>query len=87
MLILVTGKHAKGKGLKTAYKGIVASRPCGDDPDARNYSLTRPIAPDLYEYFKPFGQLEFGPSFLGEVFVLDKQSKAPIFVLQGKRGS
>lgn len=77
-----------GKGLKTAYKGIVASRPCGDDPDARNYSLTRPIAPDLYEYFKPFGQLEFGGRFfLGEVFVLDKQSKAPIFVLQGKEGA
>jgi phosphoadenosine phosphosulfate reductase len=78
-----------GQGLKTAYKGIVTSKPCGDDPDAQTFTLTRPISPELYEYFKPFGRLEFGRgrSFLGEVFILNKKTKDPILVLQGKTDS
>jgi len=78
-----------GQGLKTAFKGIVTSRPCGDDPNAKTYTLTKLISTDLYEYFKPFGHIEFGRgrSLLGEVFVVDKHTQQPILVLQGRVGT
>lgn len=78
-----------GQGLASAQKSLVASTPCGDDPNAKSYSLTKPIADDLYEYFRPFGRLEFGRgrSLLGEVFVVDPHTKDPVLILQGRIGS
>lgn len=82
-------KRQGGAGLRTAYKGIITSRPCGDDPDAKTYTLTRSISGDLYEYFKPFGHVDYGRgrSLLGEVFVVDKQTNDPVLVLQGRNGT
>lgn len=78
-----------GQGLKTAYKGIVTSRLCGDDPDAKTYTLTRPITKEIYEYFKPFGRVLFGMgrSLLGEVFVVKKDTQEPVLILQGRTGT
>lgn len=78
-----------GQGLDTAFKGTITARPCGDDPNAKTYTLTRPISTDLYEYFKPFGHIESGRgrSLLGEVFVVDKRTHVPILVLQGRVGT
>ena len=82
-------KRQGGQGLNTAYKGIVTSRPCGDDPDAKTYTLTKSISEDLYEYFKPFGVVDLGRgrSLLGEVFVVDANTQDPIMVLQGRSGT
>lgn len=82
-------KRQGGQGLRTAYKGIATSRPCGDDPDAKTYTLTKPISEDLYEYFKPFGHVDLsrGRSLLGEVFVVDARTKDPMLVLQGRIGT
>lgn len=78
-----------GNGLESPYKGIIASRPCGDDPFATTYKLARPIENSLYEYFKPFGIISFtqGRSILGEVFVLNKNTGEPIMILQGIPGT
>ena len=78
-----------GMGLKNSYKGIITSKPCGDDPFAKTYQLTKPIESGLYEYFKPFGTISFtkGRSILGEVFVLDKKTEDPIIILQGRPGT
>lgn len=78
-----------GQGLDSAYRGILSSRPCGDDPHAKTYGLTRPITPELFEYFKPFGLIDHGRgrSILGEVFVLCPRTKDPMLLLQGLIGS
>jgi phosphoadenosine phosphosulfate reductase len=78
-----------GQGLPTAYKGVVSASVCGDDPYAKTYTLTRPISEALYEYFKPFGRLDFGQgrSILGEVFIVDKSTNNPVLVLQGQQGT
>ncbi len=78
-----------GMGLENSYKGIITSKPCGDDPFAKTYQLTKPIESGLYEYFKPFGTISFtkGRSILGEVFVLDKKTEDPIIILQGRPGA
>ncbi len=51
-----------------------------------NYSLTKPITPELYEFFKPFYILNFdmGKARLGEIYILDSKTKQPIMKLQGK---
>lgn len=81
-------KRQGGQGLKTAYKGILSSQPCGDDTNAKTYSLIRGISGALYEYFKPFGRVDYssGRSLLGEVFVVDKKTNDPIMVIQGRTG-
>lgn len=78
-----------GNGLKNSYKSVISSKPCGDDPFAKTYQLTKPITESLYEYFKPFGAISFtkGRSVLGEVFILDKKTKDPILILQGRLGT
>jgi phosphoadenosine phosphosulfate reductase len=78
-----------GQGLTTAYKGLVTSKPCGDDPDAKTYTLTKPISEELYEYFKPFGDVAIGRgrSLLGEVFILNKHTQEPLLVIQGRTGT
>lgn len=43
----------------------------------------------FYEFFKPFGILNFdmGRARLGEVYILDSKTKQPIMKLQGRVGS
>jgi len=78
-----------GQGLANARRGVISSRPCGDDSDAKTYTLTRPITDGLYEYFKPFGLVNksLGRTILGEVFILDATTQEPMLLLQGTLGS
>lgn len=55
-------------------------KPCATDAKTFNYVLNKPITPEMYEFFKPFGILNFemGKSRLGEVYILDSKTKQPI---------
>ena len=77
-----------GNGLEYASKSAVIFEPCVLQEDTINFELQRPITPELYELFKPFGYLDFnlGNPRLGEVYVLSK-SGALLLKLQGKVGS
>lgn len=79
-----------GNGMEVGFS-TVKFEPCATETNARNYTLTRPITKDLYEYFKPFGNLDFerGRALLGEVYVWtrkDKKREKPLLRLQGKIG-
>lgn len=81
-----------GNGMEVRFSKI-KFEPCATEVYARNYSLTRPITKDLYEYFKPFGDLDFeqGRALLGEVYIWGRKDKKrepekPLFRLQGKIG-
>lgn len=78
-----------GSGLDNENKSntIVESKPCGLGEHAKSYELTKPITEELYELFKPFGQLDFnsGNNLLNEVYVRDKKGEN-VFLLQGKKG-
>lgn len=79
-----------GNGMEVGFS-TVKFEPCATETNARNYTLTRPITRDLYEYFKPFGNLDFerGRALLGEVYVWtrkDTKKEKPLLRLQGKIG-
>lgn len=77
-----------GNGLNEAQKSIVTFEPCATEENAFNYELQRPITEELYELFKPFGNInkELGNKRLGEVFVLSPTGKV-VLILQGRIGS
>ena len=76
-----------GNGMETNF-GTVKFEPCATEDTARNYYLNKPILSQLYEYFKPFGTLDFdaGKSMLGEVYVKDRITGEPVLLLQGRKG-
>lgn len=76
-----------GNGVEMAQKSVISFTPCVAEEIAFNYELQRPITNQLYELFKPFGQLDFemGNKRLGEVFVIDRQGKIAL-KLQGRIG-
>ena len=78
-----------GSGLDNENKSntIVESKPCGLGENAKSYELTKPITRELYELFKPFGQLDFnsGNNLLNEVYIRGEKGKN-VFLLQGKIG-
>lgn len=76
-----------GNGMDVSFSNI-KFEPCANEENARNFYLTRPIDQQLYEYFKPFGLLNFdiGRKLLNEVYVLDRKTKEPILIIQGKLG-
>lgn len=78
-----------GAGIELSKNVAIEFKPCATDAKSFNYALNKPITPELYEFFKPFGALDFtmGKSRLGEVFVLDSRTKQPIIKLQGRLGS
>jgi len=78
-----------GIGVLTASDSLISSRACGDDPNAKIFKLSRPISENLYEYFKPFGQIDrsSGSTRTNEVLVIDSSSKQPLLSLQGAIGS
>jgi phosphoadenosine phosphosulfate reductase len=78
-----------GNGLDMAKNTVVEFKPCAFDEKAINFDLIRPIDERLYTLFKPFGVLDFemGNKTLGEVYVLDCQTKQPILQLRGKIGT
>lgn len=76
-----------GEGMGVNY-GSIKFEPCAAEENARNYVLTRPISTSLYEYFKPFGEINFqlGRKQLGEIYVVDRKTQAPVLLLQGLEG-
>ena len=65
-----------GSGLDTRVAQI-NSKDCTAENNAKLFSLTRPMEESFYEFFKPFGNLEFsiGKKGLSEVFVIGKQDQ------------
>ena len=78
-----------GAGIELSKNVAIDFKPCATDSKSFNYVLNKPIAKQLYEFFKPFGILNFdmGKSRLGEVYVLDFKNKLPIIKLQGRLGT
>lgn len=77
-----------GAGLDINFN-TVKFEPCANEENARNYYLTRPITNQLYEYFKPFGSLNFaiGRKMLNEVYIMDRKTDEPLLILQGRIGA
>lgn len=78
-----------GTGIDRSKNVAIEFKPCATDESSFNYELNKPITEQFYEFFKPFGILNFdmGNKRLGEVFVLDFKSNEPLFKLQGRIGS
>ena len=78
-----------GAGIELSKNVAISFKPCATDNKSFNYVLNKPISDDLYEFFKPFGILDFtmGKERLGEVYILDFKTKQPIIKLQGRRGT
>ena len=78
-----------GAGIELSKNVAIAFKPCATDARSFNYVLNKPISEELYEFFKPFGVLDFtmGKERLGEVYVLDFKTRQPIMKLQGRRGT
>lgn len=76
-----------GNGLEVSKRFAIGFTPCATEENAFNYDLARPISDDLYEFFKPFGKIDFemGNKRLGEVYVVDREG-LPILKLQGRKG-
>lgn len=77
-----------GNGIEHSKNIFVEFKPCATQDNTFDYQLTKPITPDFYEFFKPFGFLNFemGNKRLGEVYVLDRKEN-PVMKLQGRVGS
>ena len=78
-----------GAGVELSKKVAIDFKPCATDSKSFLYELNRPITQELYEFFKPFGILNFdmGNARLGEVYVLDAHKKVPLLKLQGRQGT
>lgn len=78
-----------GAGIELSKNVAIDYKPCATDARSFNYTLNKPIGPDLYEFFKPFGLLHFdmGNPRLGEVYILDFKTQQPIMKLQGREGT
>lgn len=78
-----------GAGMELSKNVAIDFKPCATDAKSFNYVLNKPITREIYEFFKPFGILNFemGRSRLGEVYILDFQTRQAIMKLQGRIGS
>lgn len=78
-----------GAGIELSKNVAIEFKPCVTDAKSFNYILNKPITRELYEYFKPFGDLDFemGKVRLGEVYILKHRTKQPIIKLQGRMGT
>lgn len=78
-----------GAGIELSKNVAIEFKPCATDASSFNYSLNKPITEEMYEFFKPFGILNFemGKVRLGEVYILDAYNQQPIMKLQGRLGT
>ena len=78
-----------GAGMELSQNVAIDFKPCATDAKTFNYVLNKPITPEMYEFFKPFGILNFdmGKVRLGEVYILDSKTNQPIMKLQGRVGN
>lgn len=81
-------KRQGGNGLDISKKSIVSFAPCALEENTYNYELTKPITEDLYQYFIPFGKLNYdiGKKLLNEVYVMSRKDNTPILKLSGRLG-
>lgn len=77
-----------GNGLTYSKNAVVEFKPCVLYENAINFDLNRAIDNQLYEFFKPFGTLNFtiGNKILNEVYVLDKKTNEPLLKIVGRIG-
>lgn len=77
-----------GNGLEASKTSILSYEPCAVENDTYNYELQQPINEQLYELFKPFGNLNFtlGNRLVGEVYVVDRIGN-PVLILKGRIGT
>jgi len=78
-----------GNGLEYSKKTVLDFKPCAFDQDSFNFELSKPIDNFLYTLFRPFGILDFqiGNQRLGEVIILNRNTKMPLLKLTGKIGT
>ncbi len=77
-----------GNGLGISKNFSIRFSTCISESNTFNYELTKSISPQLYEFFKPFGKLNFnlGNPRLQEIIILDV-SDNPIISLSGRSGT
>jgi hypothetical protein len=77
-----------GNGLRYSKNAVVEFKPCALYENTINFDLNKDITDDLYEFFKPFGTLNFtiGNKILNEVYVLDKKTNEPLLKIIGRKG-
>lgn len=77
-----------GNGLAYAQKSVVEFKPCALEEDTFNYDLQKPISEELYELFKPFGEInrDIGNKRLNEVYIVGRNGQMQL-KLQGRIGS
>lgn len=78
-----------GAGIDLSKNVAIDFKPCVTDEMSFNYVLNKPITKEMYEFFKPFGDLNFemGKVRLGEVYILDSYTHQPVIKLQGRIGT
>lgn len=77
-----------GNGLDFSKNAVVEFKPCVLYENTINFDLNKEIEDNLYELFKPFGNINFtiGNKRLSEVYVLSKKTNEPILKITGKKG-
>ena len=77
-----------GNGLRYSKNAVVEFKPCALYENTINFDLNKDITDDLYEFFKPFGTLNFtiGNKIINEVYVLDKKTNEPLLKIIGRKG-
>lgn len=77
-----------GNGLEFSKNTIIEVKHCALIENTYNFELNKPIAKQLYELFKPFGNINFsiGNKRLNEVYVLNKKTNEPLLKLSGREG-
>lgn len=77
-----------GNGLEYSKNAVLEFKPCALIENTINFELSKNIEDNLYELFKPFGNLNYtlGNKRLGEVYVLDRITNEPIIKISGRAG-
>lgn len=77
-----------GNGLEFSKNAVVEFKPCALYENTINFDLNKEIDKNLYELFKPFGNINFtiGNRRLNEVYVLSKKTNEPILKITGRIG-
>lgn len=76
-----------GNGLDFSKNAVIEFKPCVLAENTYNFELNKDIDDKLYEFFKPFGILNFtlGNPRLNEVYVLERKTNEPLLKLTGRK--
>lgn len=77
-----------GAGVDYSRTSVLTFEPCALQENTVNFELQKPITKELYEFFRPFGHLDFnlGNARLGEVYIVGPDGNLHL-KLQGKIGT